>query len=89
MYGLAVEHFQKDQTVWNGNFGRVYFYQSETPYDVPSQAEWMDGDPERRCVIQGGPCGHRSQGLGSEITHILSDLGAAVTKANRKATLPE
>jgi hypothetical protein len=26
---------------------------------------------------------------GSEITHILNDLGAAVTKANRKATLPE
>jgi len=41
MYGLAVEHFQQYQTVWNGEGGRVYFYQSEMPYDVPSQSVWM------------------------------------------------
>lgn len=34
-YGLAVEHTQEYQTIWNGNGGRVYFYQSEMPYDVP------------------------------------------------------
>jgi hypothetical protein len=34
-YGLAVEHTQEYQTLWNGNGGRVYFYQSEMPYDVP------------------------------------------------------
>ena len=43
IYGLAVEHFQKYQTQWNGNGGRVYFYQSEIPYDVPNQAAWMNG----------------------------------------------
>ncbi len=43
IYGLAVEHYQKLQTVWNGNAGRVYFYQSEIPYDVPDQASWMRG----------------------------------------------
>ncbi len=43
IYGLAVEHFQKYQTVWNGNFGRVYFYQSEMPYDVPRQRDWTNG----------------------------------------------
>ncbi len=32
MYGLFVEHHQKYQTLWNGNGGRVYFYQSELPY---------------------------------------------------------
>ncbi len=42
-YGLFVEHFQKYQTVWNGNGGRVYFYQSEIPYDVPAQAAWTPG----------------------------------------------
>jgi hypothetical protein len=41
MYGLFVEHFQEFQTLWNGNGGRVYFYQSEMPYDVPSQSVWM------------------------------------------------
>ena len=35
MYGLAVEH-ENNQTVWNGEHGRVYFYQSELPYDVPA-----------------------------------------------------
>jgi hypothetical protein len=43
IYGLAPEHFQKFQTLWNGNGGRVYFYQSEEPYDVPDQASWMNG----------------------------------------------
>lgn len=33
-YGLAVEHTLGDLTVWNGDNGRVYFYQSELPYDV-------------------------------------------------------
>ena len=34
-YALAVEHTQEYQTIWNGNGGHVYFYQSEMPYDVP------------------------------------------------------
>ena len=40
IYGLFVEHFQAEQVLWRGNGGRVYFYQSEIPYDPPSQAEW-------------------------------------------------
>jgi hypothetical protein len=43
IYGLAVEHFQQYQTLWNGNGGSVYFYQSECPYDVPNEASWMAG----------------------------------------------
>jgi hypothetical protein len=42
MYGLAVEHHEKYQTLWNGNWGRVYFYQSELPYDAPSQTAWSE-----------------------------------------------
>jgi hypothetical protein len=41
--GLFVEHFQKDEVVWNGERGRVLFFQNEMPYDPPSQAAWMDG----------------------------------------------
>ncbi len=33
-YGLAVEHTLGNMVEWNGNQGRVYFYQSEYPYDV-------------------------------------------------------
>jgi hypothetical protein len=43
MYGLAVEHFQSFQTMWNGNGGHVFFYQSEFPYDPPDQASWQHG----------------------------------------------
>jgi hypothetical protein len=42
MYGLFVEHHQQYQTMWNGNWGRVYFYQSELPYDPPSQSAWSE-----------------------------------------------
>jgi hypothetical protein len=40
IYGLFVEHQEQYQTLWNGNWGRVYFYQSELPYDPPSQDAW-------------------------------------------------
>jgi hypothetical protein len=40
-YGLFVEHYQKYQTIWNGQGGTDIFYQSEMPYDPPSQAAWM------------------------------------------------
>jgi hypothetical protein len=43
MYGLFVEHFHNYQTLWNGENGAVYFYQSEAPYDVPTQENWMNG----------------------------------------------
>jgi hypothetical protein len=40
-YGLAVEHYQQDETIWNGQNGTVLFYQNENPYEVPNQAAWM------------------------------------------------
>lgn len=40
IYGLFNEHFQEYQTLWNGENGRVYFYQSEMPYDPPSVDSW-------------------------------------------------
>ncbi|MBW4037439.1 MAG: coagulation factor 5/8 type domain-containing protein [Acidobacteria bacterium] len=40
IYGLFVEHHQQFQVLWNGNRGRTYFYQSEIPYDPPTQAAY-------------------------------------------------
>ncbi len=40
IYGLFVEHHQQFQVLWNGNHGRTYFYQSEIPYDPPTQAAY-------------------------------------------------
>jgi hypothetical protein len=42
-YGLFVEHHQEYQTLWNGNGGTTYMYQSEMPYDPPNQAAWTSG----------------------------------------------
>ncbi|MFC0509039.1 adenylyl cyclase [Micromonospora costi] len=44
--GLFVEHFQRYNTVWNGEYGTTVLYQNELPYDPPTQADWMHGDVE-------------------------------------------
>lgn len=44
IYGLFNEHFQEYQTRWNGEKGRVYFYQSEMPYDPPTVDAWKHGE---------------------------------------------
>ena len=44
--GLFVEHYQKDNVIWNGERGRTVFFQNELPYDPPDQAAWQhDGVP--------------------------------------------
>lgn len=40
-YGLFVEHYQRNEVVWNGSGGEVIFFQNEMPYDAPSQSAWM------------------------------------------------
>ncbi|MCL2651465.1 MAG: T9SS type A sorting domain-containing protein [Candidatus Azobacteroides sp.] len=44
IYGLFNEHFQEYQTLWNGEKGRLYFYQSESPYDPLQQSDYMSHD---------------------------------------------
>ena len=65
-YGLFVEHFQEFQTLWNGDGGRIYFYQSEIPYDVPSQAQWThDGENGYASIkVTGGVTHFDGRGLG-------------------------
>ena len=41
--GLFVEHYQKAEVAWNGQNGKIIFFQNEMPYDPPSQAAWMNG----------------------------------------------
>jgi hypothetical protein len=67
MYGLFVEHYQKYQTIWNGNGGRTYFYQNEMPYDPPNQASWMNGSTQGYAAYKVGDSvtSHEAWGLGS------------------------
>jgi hypothetical protein len=45
-YALMCEHFQEYHTLWNGDDGKLYFYQSEIPYDIMNQLTWNEGLPE-------------------------------------------
>jgi hypothetical protein len=66
LYGLFVEHCQEYQTVWNGNGGRVYFYQSEMPYDPPGQSAWRHGkvDGYASYKVSDSVTNHQAWGLG-------------------------
>ena len=67
-YGLFVEHYQKYEVIWNGQNGRVVFFQNEMPYDPPSQAAWMeapgvDGFPALK--VADGVTSFSGYGMGS------------------------
>ena len=80
-YGLAVEHFQKDEVVWNGQSGEVIFFQNENPYEVPSQSAWMssstqDGYPA--FYIPASVTSFQGYGMGS---YSYFDQGVAIENA--------
>lgn len=41
--GLFVEHYQKYDVIWNGEYGSTIMFQNEMPYDPPSQEAWRSG----------------------------------------------
>jgi hypothetical protein len=66
-YGLFVEHFQAYETIWNGNDGQVYFYQSEIPYDVPDQNTWRQQPNQKGFAsykVSDQVISHTASGLG-------------------------
>ena len=80
-YGLAVEHYQQYETVWNGQGGTVIFFQNENPYDVPSQSAWMatstqDGYPA--FYIPNSVTTFQGYGMG---VYSNFDLGVAIENA--------
>lgn len=66
-YGLAVEHYQNYEVLWNGEQGRTYFFQNEDPYDVPDQAAWAHGTTNGYAAykVADSVTHHRAWGLGS------------------------
>ncbi len=86
--GLAVEHYQEEQVVWNGNGGETIFYQSELPYDVPSQSAWMDGSANGypSYAVSNSVSSHSAYGLGvysyfNKGVNILEDSAIIVPSA--------
>ncbi len=88
MYGLFVEHTQEYQTVWNGNGGRVYFYQSELPYDPPSREGWQHGSVAGYASYKVGDkvTTHEAWGLG--IYHVFRRPGVMCESAIETPTAP-
>ncbi len=64
--GLAIEHFQQGEVVWNGNGGETIFYQAELPYDVPNQAAWSNGTANGypSYTVASTVCSHHGYGMG-------------------------
>ncbi len=82
IYGLFVEHFQQYQVVWNGNGGRVYFYQSEIPYDPPNQDAWRSGAGVNGWAsykVANTVTSHEAWGLG--IYSVFTNAGVSLSRA--------
>ncbi len=76
-YGLFSEHFQGYQTLWNGNNGATYMYQSEFPYDPPDQSDWQHD----------GVNGYASYKVGPQVTkHTALGMGMYCVFANSVVT---
>jgi len=67
-YGLFVEHYEKDEVVWNGTNGTDIFFENEMPDDPPSQAAWRAGpttDGYPAFLITNRAAGFHGYGMGS------------------------
>jgi hypothetical protein len=72
-YGLAVEHYQKNEVIWTGQGGTDIFFQNELPYDPPTQADWMaspsqDGYPA--FLVTPNVATFQGYGMGSYVVFI-------------------
>jgi hypothetical protein len=78
--GLFVEHYQRDEVIWNGERGRTVMFQNEMPYDPPDQASWQhDGVLGYAAYkVAGGVRRHEGWGMGSYIfTNVNPSLHAS------------
>jgi hypothetical protein len=82
IYGLFVEHYQEFQVLWNGNGGRVYFYQSEIPYDPPDQPSYTSAPGTNGWAsykVAENVISHEAWGLG--IYSVFRNRGVVLSRA--------
>jgi len=82
IYGLFVEHYQEFQVLWNGNGGRVYFYQSEIPYDPPDQPGYTSAPGTNGWAsykVADNVTSHEAWGLG--IYSVFRNRGVVLSRA--------
>jgi len=89
-YGLFVEHHQEYQVLWNGNGGRVYFYQSEIPYDPPDQASYTSAPGTNGWAsykVADKVTSHEAWGLG--VYSVFRNRGVVLTRALEVPKTPD
>jgi hypothetical protein len=79
--GLFVEHYQKTEVAWNGQNGKIIFFQNEMPYDPPNQAAWMNGSSNGypAIAVAGNVTSFGAWGVGS---YCYFNVNPAVNSAN-------
>lgn len=78
--GLFVEHYQKEEVLWNGEGGQTVMFQNEMPYDAPNQAAWQHGGEPGYAAYKVADTvqTHEGWGLGSYIyTNVDPSIHAA------------
>jgi len=75
-YGLFVEHQVQDLTVWNGERGRVFLYQSELPYDL--NQSWGD----RYVGYRVAPDVQEHEAFGVGVYHFFRDYEVVFLSSN-------
>jgi hypothetical protein len=64
-YGLFVEHYQRQEVLWDGEDGTLIFLQNEMPYDVPNQDAWREtAQTEGYPALEVGAGVRRFRGVG-------------------------
>jgi len=88
--GLFVEHYRQHNVVWNGEDGRVVFFQNEMPYDVPDQAAWTSGHGDGWAAYKVGEhvTRHEAWGLGSYCYFTIAGKSTGI-RAARAFEVPE
>lgn len=81
IYGLFNEHFQEYQTIWNGENGRVYFYQSEMPYDPPTVDAWKHDETYGYASYKVGDQVRKHQSWGVGIYNVFYNAPVIVDQA--------
>lgn len=88
VYALFNEHFQQYQTLWEGERGRCFFYQCETPYDAHTQDRYMSENGTRpgfaAYKVADGVQQHEAVGMG-----IYDVLGDTEIRIESSVEVPE
>lgn len=87
-YALMVEHCRGYQTYWKGENGLTVMYQSETPYNVPSQSDWMSPDGKNGCAsykVAENVNTHRAYGIGIYLVNYSGVNLASAIEAPQKS----